>query len=175
MNALASAPTDPLPILIDRATRALDSARTSAEVLEARDIARVAYDAARVAARFARAKQAHDSIMAEVHRSQGHALAIRSRAEMRMAEEYDAAQPEEAKKGGRPKTVPEQNGFPKAADLGISRKDVHEARRLRDAERAEPGIIGRTIESILDRGEEPTSNASRNCTATATEWSGRAG
>lgn len=28
-----------------------------------------------------------------------------------------------------------------AADLGIRRDEIHEARKLRDAERAEPGIV----------------------------------
>ena len=92
MNAPAIIPTDTLPTLIDRATAALDNARTSAEVLEARDLARVAYDAAKSAGRMAKAKTAHDSLVMEVHRAQAHALAIRARAEMRLAEEYDAAQ-----------------------------------------------------------------------------------
>lgn len=57
MNAPAIIPSETLPTLIDRATAALTSARTSAEVLEARDLARVAYDAAKSAARMAKAKQ----------------------------------------------------------------------------------------------------------------------
>ena len=100
-------------------------------------MARVAYDAAKSIARIARAKQAHDTLIVEVHRSQAHALAIRARAEMRLAEEYDQAQPEEAKKGGRPKTVADDNAFPTAADLGLRRDEIHAARKLRDAERGD--------------------------------------
>ncbi len=36
---------------------------------------------------------------------------------------------------GRPKTVPDENGFKATtADIGLTRKQVHEARRIRDAE-----------------------------------------
>ncbi|MGO7570314.1 hypothetical protein ACC738_22570 [Rhizobium ruizarguesonis] len=47
----------------------------------------------------------------------------------RLADEYDAAQERgEVAKDGRSKTVPDGNGIPSAADVGLSRKDVHEAR-----------------------------------------------
>ena len=158
MNAPAIIPTDTLPTLIDRATAALDNARTSAEVLEARDLARVAYDAAKSAGRMAKAKTAHDSLVMEVHRAQAHALAIRARAEMRLAEEYDAAQArgEVARLGDNLPSVDDSNAKPTAADLGLRRDEIHEARKFRDAERDEPGVIRRTIDSMVERGEEPT-------------------
>lgn len=162
MNAPATIPQDGLPQLIDRASAALASARTSAEVLEARDFARAAYDAAKSAGRMAKAKTAHDSLIADIHRAQAHALAIRARAEMRLAEEYDAAQDrgEVAGNGqrGPEKAVADGNSFSPAtvADLGIRRDEIHEARKMRDAEAADPGIISRTIEGMIERGEEPT-------------------
>lgn len=162
MNAPAIIPTDTLPTLIDRATAALDNARTSAEVLEARDLARVAYDAAKSAGRMAKAKTAHDSLVMEVHRAQAHALAIRARAEMRLAEEYDAAQArgEVATRQHNPGSVGHvgADDMPPAtaADLGLRRDEIHEARKFRDAERDEPGVIRRTIDSMVERGEEPT-------------------
>lgn len=170
MNNLALAvemPRETLPQLIDKATAALDAARSSAEVLEARDMARMAYDAAKSAARILRAKQAHDTLMVEVHTSQAHALAIRARAEMRLAEEYDAAQHrgEVASHGqrGPEKDVADNNVFrpATAADLGIRRDEIYEARKLRDAEAASPGIIQRTINEMVEQGEEPTSAALR--------------
>ena len=48
-----------------------------------------------------------------------------------------------------------------AADLGLSRKDIHDARLLRDAEDADPGIVRRTLDEKLARGEEPTRAAVR--------------
>lgn len=163
MNMIALTPSESLPTLIDRASAALASARTSAEVLEARDLARVAYDAAKSVARMAKAKQAHDSLIADVHRAQAHALAIRARAEMRLAEEYDDAQDRGdvvGKSGGGDSTVVARNAAT-AADLGIRRDEIHEARKFRDAERADPGVIQRTIEGMVERGEEPTRAALR--------------
>lgn len=161
MNQITTfGPSDSLPVLIDRATAALDSARTSAEVLEARDMARVAYDAAKSAGRMARAKQAHDSLIADVHRSQAHALAIRARAEMRLAEEYDDAQ-DRGEVAGHGRSKVEADNVTTAADLGLRRDEIHEARKFRDAERESPGIIHRAIEGMIERGEEPTRAALR--------------
>lgn len=164
MNQITIAPSETLPKLIDRATQALQDAKTSAEVLEARDMARIAYDAAKTAGRIAKAKQAHDSILADVYRSQAHATAIRARAEMRLAEEYDAAQErgEVGKSGARTDLVSNGNEVvPSAADLGLSRKDIHEGRKIRDAERENPGIVERTLNGFVERGEEPTRAALR--------------
>lgn len=164
MNAPAIVPAETLPTLIDRATAALANARTSGEVLEARDMARTAYDAAKSAARMAKAKQAHDSLVAEVHRAQANALAIRARAEMRLAEEYDAAQERGEVVGahdGAKKRVEGDNAIATAADLGLRRDEIHEARRFREAEQADPGIVDRTVNSMVERGEEPTRAALR--------------
>lgn len=155
MNAIAPVgPTETLPTLINRAVHALENARSSAEVLEARDMARVAYDAAKSAGRIAKAKQAHDSILADVHRAQANATFIRARAEMRLAEEYDAAKD----RGEVARAGHNQHGevVPTVNDLGLSRKDIHEARQLRDAERENPGLIRRSLDAMIERGEEPT-------------------
>jgi hypothetical protein len=80
-----------LPSLVDRRPRA-PGARTAAEVLEARDMASVAYDAAKRGARVAQAKGAHDSLIAAAHRLQADALEIEAGAKRRLADEYDAAQ-----------------------------------------------------------------------------------
>lgn len=156
---IVTAPAETLPKLIDKASQALMDAKSSAEVLEAREMARIAYDAAKTAGRIAKAKQAHDSILADVYRSQAHATAIRARAEMRLAEEYDAAQErgEVARHGGgRNFNVSGKNVEPTAADIGISRKDIFEGRQFRDAERNDPGVINRTLDRFVERGEEPT-------------------
>lgn len=162
MNELVTFPTESLPTLIDRASAALASARTSAEVLEARDLSRVAYDAAKSAARMMNAKRAHDSLIADVHRAQANALAIRARAEMRLAEEYDDAQDRgEVQRHGGDKSNVAGHNVATAADLGLRRDEIHEARRFRDAEAAEPGLIARAIDAMIERGEEPTRAALR--------------
>jgi uncharacterized glyoxalase superfamily metalloenzyme YdcJ len=82
------------------------------------------------------------------HRAQAEALDIASQAKRRLADEYDAAQErgEVGQQTGRPKVVPNQNDFlpATAAGVGLSRKDIHEARIIRDAEKADPGRHIRT-------------------------------
>lgn len=157
MNAPAII-TDTLPILIDKATRALDSARTSAEVLEARDMARVAYDAAKSAGRMTRAKGAFDDLIAKVYRAQADALLIESRAKSRLADEYDAAQDrgEVGQSGQRNDLVDRRNEVPTAADLGLRRDEIHEARKIRDAERENPGLAERALNAMVESRQEPT-------------------
>lgn len=148
---------DALPALIDRATKALEGARDSAEVLEARDMARVAYDAAKIAGRLAKAKEAHDTVLAQVYRAQAEALLIESRAKMRLAEEYDAAKDaDEVAKQGRPKKVEGSDLIPTIADIGLTKQEISDARQVRDAERVSPGVVARTLNEIVERGEEPT-------------------
>ena len=147
----------PLPALIDRATRALSNARTSAEILEARDQASVIYDVAKSAARLAKAKGAHDSLLAAAHRSQADALEIMAGAKRRLADEYDLAQERgEVATTGKPVNVPGKNIKPTVTDIGLTRKEIHEARQIRDAELADPGIVRRTIDAAVAAGEEPS-------------------
>jgi len=157
-----------LPTLVDRAAAVLAGARSAAEVLEARDLAALAYDAAKRVGRLHKAKQAHDDLIAAAHRAQAHALEIEAQAKNRLADEYDAAQQrgEVGQSGARSDLVPNGNEVvPPAAHFGLSRKEIHEARLGRDAERAEPGIICRTLAGHLERGEEPTRAALRRAVA----------
>lgn len=166
MTALApiSAKAQDLPSLIDRAASMLSGAKTAAEVLEARDVAGLAYDVAKRAARLQRAKSAHDDLVAAAHRAQAHALEIEACAKRRLADEYDAAQARGevfgAHNGARHR-VESSNAMAAAADLGLRRDQIHEARQLRDAEAADPGIVRRTLDDRLERGEEPTRAALR--------------
>lgn len=158
MTDLTEAHNTPLPTLIDRAAGALSAAKDSAEVLEARDMARVAYDAAKSASRMARAKKAHESVMSAVYRAQADALLIEARAKMRLADEYDAAQErgEVAKLGDNLPSVDKHNAKPTAADVGLRRDEIHEARKLRDAEKADPGKTERALAEMVASGEDPT-------------------
>lgn len=158
-------PTETLPVLIDQATHSLANARTYAEVLEVKGEAQVIYDAAKSAARMARAKQAHDSMLVGVHEAQGKALAIFARAEIRLAEEYEAAQDrgEVAKQGEQDRArdnIPAGNVIPAtAAEIGVDPKDIHNGRKLKAAEDADPGVIERSIGELVEAGEEPTKAA----------------
>lgn len=159
MNEMAVIAAESLPSLLDRASAALAGAKTSAEVLEARDTARVAYDAAKSAGRMARAKQAHDDVIGAVYRAQADALLIEARAKMRLADEYDAAQERGEVADGRDGPgagVAGYNAKATAADLGLRRDEIHEARKLRDAEAANPGATAAALHGMVARGEEPT-------------------
>lgn len=154
-NAPALIDQQTLPALVQRAAAQLASATTAAEVLDARDTARVAYDAAKSAARFAKAKGAHDELIAKAHRAQADALEIEAMAKRRLADEYDAAQErgEVRTQGGDQNSKVEVCS---ATDIGLSHKDIHEARQIRNAEEAEPGIIRQTLDAALEAGDEPT-------------------
>lgn len=161
MNVAVVQPTS-LPILVDRAAQALAGARSSAEILEARDMASFAYDAAKKAARLAKAKDAHDILIAAAYRAQADALEIESQAKRRLADEYDAAQERgEVRTRADNQHVPPGNK-PTVEEIGLTRKQIHEARQIRDAEKAEPGIIRRALDERLRRGEEPTKAALRH-------------
>lgn len=151
-----------LPAMIDRAARALASATTAGEILEAKHHANVAYHEAQSLGRMARARKAHDEVISAVYRAQANALEIEARAKIRLADEYDAAQArgEVGKSGVRTDLVSQGNEVvPSAADIGLSRKDIHEARNLRDAEAEEPGFIRKTLSDMVEAGEEPTKAA----------------
>lgn len=148
-----------LPGMVDRAAATLASAKSAAEVLDARDMASVAYDTAKRAARLASAQGAFNEIRAKITRAQAEALEIEAAANRRLADEYDAAQErgEVGQSGARTDLVPNGNEVtPTAADLGLSRKTIHEARIIRDAEVAHPGIVKETIDAAVAAGEEPT-------------------
>lgn len=116
--------------LVDSAVAVLANARTYAEVLEARELAGMAYDAAKRAARLAKAKNAHDSLIAAAHRTQADALEIEAQAKRRLADEYDAAQ-----ERGEIRTQADNQAFSKAEKASgpkfIPPKEIHEARIIR--------------------------------------------
>ena len=153
-----------LPSLIDRAAMMLSGAKNAAEVLEAREVAGLAYDVAKRAARLQRAKSAHDDLIAAAHRAQADALEIEAAAKRRLADEYDGAQArgDVGQQGARRDLVRAENEVvASAADLGLNRREIHEARQLRDAETSDPGIVRRTLDDRLENGEEPTRTALR--------------
>lgn len=81
------------------------------------------------------------------------AIVIEAEAHRRLADEYDAAQQrgevatatDKLRHG--PVVVDENNGKPTAADIGLTRPEIFEARLIRDAEQADPGIVRRTVDA----------------------------
>lgn len=163
--------TSSLPAMVQRAANQLATATNHAEILEAKETASAGFDEAKRAARFAKAKGAHDEIISNIHRRQADFLEIEAMAKRRLADEYDAAQDRgeiASHGGGRNFKVPEGNvETVTAADIGLSRKDIHEARIIRDAEAAEPGIARRALDARLAQGQEPTKAALREAVTEA--------
>lgn len=171
MSTAIALPDDPattLPALIDRASGRLAEARSAAEVLEARELAGLAYDVARRQLRIAKAKGAHDSIVSATMHLQADALAIESSAHRRLADEYDGAQEnEEVARPGRPKKVTDEDFKPTLRNIGLSKQQIHKARRVRDAELADPGIVERTVKTMAGEGKAPTRAAVKRAVAVA--------
>jgi hypothetical protein len=95
-----------------------------------------------------------------VHRAQADALELEAMAKRRLADEYDAAQDrgEVATAGGDKSKLPEQN-FATVSDIGLTHKEIHDARQIRDAEAEDPGIVRRTLDAprLSSRASTPFS------------------
>ena len=84
-------------------------------------------------------------------------LATGALAKRRLADEYDAAQERGEVATGRPGKSSNGEEFQATtADLGLTHKEIHEARQIRDAELTDPGIVRRTVDSLVDDGKWPT-------------------
>ncbi|MBI1621476.1 hypothetical protein [Aquamicrobium zhengzhouense] len=171
MNHLAVIETASLPSLVQQAARQLASATTAAEVLDAHDTASIVYDAAKKAARMAKAKGAHDELVAAAHRAQADALEIEAMAKRRLADEYDGAveRGELAGHGGARnfKVADPDLEKPTIGDVGLSKQELSEARQFRDAEVAQPGIARRALDARLAQGLEPNKAALRKAVVDA--------
>lgn len=148
---------------VERARALLDDG----DIINARIVASVAYNQAKTAAQFAEQIGATEKLIAKARRMQADALLIEARAKILIADKWDEAQAAgQASVGGRPKTVSDGNGFT-SDDTGLSRKEIHEARKLAAAEHREPGIVERAIQARLAAGLEPTKANLRAAVGTA--------
>jgi len=152
-----------LPKLIEQAANTLAQATNYAQVLDAHKKATVAYDAAKLAARLADKKDAYDKIIAACRKVQADALVIAAQAEIRLADEYDAAKArgEVAGHGGGRNFKRDNAPLEKTklADIGLTPKQMSDARAVRDAEKADPGVVERTVRKRISEGHEPTKAA----------------
>jgi hypothetical protein len=147
--------------LIEQASTALAKATTAAEILDVYNQADVSYSAAKKAIHLIKQKAAHDTVVTACRKVMGDALVIETRAQCRLADEYDAAQErgEVATRGDGTAIrdhIPNKNKVATIKDIGLTSKKIHEARAVRDAEKAKPGGIRKAIEEKLASGKEPT-------------------
>lgn len=171
MNAPAIFDASGLAQVVERARSLLDDG----DVAAARILATGAYDQAKAAAQFAERFGAAERLVAKARRLQGDALLIEARAKVKLAADWDAAQEAGvAAKAGRRKNVADKNVL-SAEEAGLSRQEIHEARKLAAAERREPGIVERAIAARLAAGLEPNRANLRAAVGTDTATAGERG
>lgn len=136
---------------VERAKALLDEG----DVIAAKLLAARAYDDAKSAVALAERFSAGTGLVAKARRMQGEALLIEARAKILLADKWDEAQEAGQASKGRPKTLPTGKTFT-AAEAGVTHKEIHEARKLRDAEAKEPGIVERAIAARLSAGLNPS-------------------
>lgn len=161
MNALVEAPPLHFTLTqsVDRASAMLYRARSAAEVLEAKDLAMETYVRAKNQRIKHRLRKASTDLIDAMSEVMAEALLIKSNAEIRIADEYDAAQANgDVAKAGHPSAIiPDGNNKPAtAAEVGLTAKVVHHARRVRDAEKASPGLIKRTLDKAVEQKRAPS-------------------
>ncbi|MFD1328274.1 hypothetical protein [Mycoplana ramosa] len=140
-----------LPSMIAAASARLARAKEPAEILIAREAAGVVFDAARRAARLARATKSHHEIVDLARRAQIDALEIEAMADARLADEVDQAQQDGGFCRGRP-----SGDSRTLADFGLSRKQVFVARSMRALISKHPKALRAALEDLLQSGAEPT-------------------
>ena len=161
MTAISAIPSvEAIPAILARASSTLDAAKSSAEILEARDTAAFACDAAKSAARINRAKGAHDDLVPAPTASGRGATDRRPR---QVSPCRGIRRGAGTGRGGveGSREMFRMGTLPTVEDIGLTRKDIFEARQVRDAEARSPGIVNKAIGALVEAGKEPTRTAVR--------------
>lgn len=138
--------------MLETAARLFDEG----DIQRARVIADGAYDLSQAEARFAAKYAATRELVPKFRQLQGDALLMETRCKIQLAKAYDAAQEAgQAAKKGRPKNVATDDIF-KQAEAGLTRQEIHDARKLAAAEEKMPGIAERAIAARVAAGLAPT-------------------
>ncbi|MBD8556886.1 hypothetical protein IFT84_20460 [Rhizobium sp. CFBP 8762] len=103
--------------------------------------------------------------LAACRRIQADALELVSYSEIRIADEWDRLAKEGKTLRGRPKSVVNEDTLT-ADSIGLTRDQIHKARKLRDKEAANPGFIRLVIEEKVREGVSPTKAAIRHAIGT---------
>lgn len=152
MTDLATIESSELVATIKRAQTALDDGDAHAALM----LASGAYDQAKAAGGYAERVKASRTLVDKARRLQADALKIEALSYCAMADAVDEAQDKgEIIRTGRPKSVSDENTFT-LDEVGIDRQHLHHARKLRNAEKANPGFVETIIETRLSEGLEPS-------------------
>ncbi len=152
MSDLALLETSELVTTIKRAQALLDDGDAHSALM----LASGAYDQAKAAGGYAERVKASRSLVDKARRLQADALKIEALSYCAMADAVDDAQEKgQIARPGRKSNISGENIFT-LDDVGLSAKRVHEARKLRNAERADPGFIERVLDERLAEELEPS-------------------
>lgn len=159
MNApiTLSTQTSAIVATIERARLAFDEGDVQAALM----LSGGAYEQAKAAAGYAAKVKASRQLIDKARRLQADALKIETDCTIKLADEVDAAKNSGELAGqGRPKKVQTSDVFT-LEEVGLDKRRLAEARKLRDAERDDPGRAERIIEARIEAGLEPSRNALR--------------
>ncbi|ATE84638.1 CcrM-like DNA methyltransferase [Sinorhizobium phage phi2LM21] len=139
----------------------VDSIKTARALLNAGDVRAAlllstgAYEQAKAALNYAEKVKASRELIEKARRMQAEALKIESMCYVAMANTIDEAQQKgKVAKQGRVK-VRDADVFT-LDDVGIDKRRLHEARKLRDAVREQPDFVDRVIAARLEAGLDPS-------------------
>jgi hypothetical protein len=62
---------------------------------------------------------------------------------------------EEVRGHGNKSDIPKKNITPTVRDIGLTSKQIHQARKIRDAEKHKPGYLKTILDAKLEAGKEP--------------------
>lgn len=152
MTDLATLESSELVSTIARARTALDEGDVQAALL----LSSGAYVQAKAAASYAESVKASRTLVDKARRLQADALKIEALAYVAMADAVDEAQANgQIARPGRKSNISGDNIFT-LDEVGLDAGKLHEARKLRNAEKANPGFVETIIETRLSEGLEPS-------------------
>lgn len=152
-----------LAATIDRARSLFDEGDYQAALFLSEGV----YDQSKAAVNYGKRMKVSEQLIGKARQMQGDALLIETRAKMALANQYDEAKAAGLVAGqGRPKKVGDENLL-RLDDIGLSKEQLHEARKLRDAEANQPGLVERAIEARISAGLEPSRANLRAAVGTA--------
>ncbi|WP_197728781.1 TRM11 family methyltransferase [Rhizobium ruizarguesonis] len=152
-----------LAATIDRARTLFDEGDYQAALFLSEGV----YDKSKAAVNYGKRMKVSEQLIGKARQMQGDALLIETRAKMALANQYDEAKAAGLVAAqGRPKKVGDENLL-RLDDVGLTKDKIYEARKLRDAEAKQPGLVERLIEARLAQGFEPSRANLRAAVGTA--------
>ncbi|MBB4185843.1 hypothetical protein GGE07_002493 [Sinorhizobium terangae] len=152
-----------LVVAIESARALLDAGDVQAALLLSTGL----YERAKAGAAYAEKVKASRELIDKARRMQAEALKIESMCYVAMADAIDEAQAKgHVAKQGQAK-VRDADVFT-FDEVGIDKRRLHEARKLRNAVRAEPDFVERVVEARLEAGLEPSRRSISHAIGTKT-------